>query len=150
MSGEHVRRDYPSPLFFPSYMRASTGSASTKETVTPQHIKRGDENSAAVFAVPTQSPKHIQGGQRKVAQFPLLLLPPLDCSVCEANDTAGGEIFPSIAFNVCVPSHSSAFTSPTPPRRLRRMPLAPLWFNLLLVRYHPTHYFSPNDLFPCI
>jgi len=32
----------------------------------PQHIKRGDEKSAAVFAVPTQSPKHTQGGHPSV------------------------------------------------------------------------------------
>ena len=30
----HVRRDYPSPSFFPSSMRAPMGSPSTRETVT--------------------------------------------------------------------------------------------------------------------
>jgi len=70
--------------------------------------------------------------QCKLAQFPLLLLSPQDCSVCEANNTAGGEVFPM-----------SPSLSEFPPIVQLSLHLhhleacaespAPLWFNLLLV-----------------
>ena len=181
----HVRRDYPSPLFYaglngvgkhkgnsdnagtaapatPPFFNAGEKGETTgggrnggwlipysTSSFAPQHIKRGDENSATIFAGPTQSLKHIQGGrQRKVAQFPLLLLPPMTVPFVRPTTQQEVRYFP-------VSPSLSAF-----PPMVRLSPhlhyleacaecrwhLLNFWFNLLLVRYHPIHHFSPNDL----
>ena len=124
-------------------------SKPSTSSFAPQNTELGGEKPADVFAIPTPSHNHSHIGGHPIASLQrdshrcLCCVDSLhDGSICGLNNPAGGGVVPSAAFTVRIPSHSFAFTLPTPPRSSRRTP-PPLRFkcHYRLDRYHPIHYF---------